>query len=102
MLVIGDACMDEVTGKAKGGVARAEALSPDKRKEIAKKAAATRWDDSIPEATHIGELKIGDLSLPCAVLPDGTRLISQGGLTTAFGPVTGGWQSRKRASDEDA
>jgi hypothetical protein len=30
-------------GGAKGGKARAESLSPRKRKEIAKKAAAARW-----------------------------------------------------------
>jgi len=30
-------------GAAKGGKARAEALSPKKRKAIAKKAAAARW-----------------------------------------------------------
>jgi P63C domain len=90
---------DVPSGKARGGHARAEALPPETRKEIAKKAARARWDD--PVATHIGELKIGDLILPCAVLPDGTRVISQGGIATAFGPVTGGWQMRKRASDED-
>jgi hypothetical protein len=92
---------DEVTGRAKGGHARADALAPEQRREIAKKAAKARWDDSIPMATHIGELKIGDLVLPCAVLPDGTRVISQGGITTAFGPVTGGWQARKRVADGD-
>jgi len=30
-------------GAAKGGIARAEALSPRKRKQIARKAAAARW-----------------------------------------------------------
>ena len=30
-------------GGLKGGKARASALSPEKRKEIAKKAAAKRW-----------------------------------------------------------
>lgn len=30
-------------GGLKGGKARAESLSPEKRKEIAKKAAAARW-----------------------------------------------------------
>lgn len=85
-------------GKAKGGIARAESLTPEQRKEIAKKAAKARHET--PTATHIGELVIGDVTLPCAVLPDGTRLISQGGMTTAFGPVTGGWQMRKRAADE--
>jgi hypothetical protein len=36
-------------GGAKGGKARAEALSPQKRKAIAKKAAKARWSKS--EAT---------------------------------------------------
>ncbi len=93
--------MSEVKGKAAGGKARANALNAKSRKFIAKKAAAARWDSSIPVATHIGELKIGDLVLPCAVLPDGTRVLSQGGITTAFGPVTGGWQARKRAAEDD-
>ena len=32
--------------KSKGGRARAEALTPERRAEIAKKAAATRWKTS--------------------------------------------------------
>lgn len=101
---IGDSVAEnEVTGRAKGGVARAEALSDSKRKEIARKAASARWDkaNDIPMAQHTGELKIGNAVLSCAVLPDGTRVLSQGGVTTAFGPVTGGWQKRKQA-DEDS
>lgn len=94
--------MNEPVGRAKGGKARANSLTAKDRKSIAKKAAASRWDTSIPVATHIGELKIGDLVLPCAVLPDGTRVLSQGGITTAFGPVTGGWQTRKKATDDDS
>jgi hypothetical protein len=91
----------EVTGRAKGGKARADKLSPEKRTEIARKAALARGDMAkLPIATHIGELKIGSLDLPCAVLPGGTRVISQGGVATAFGPVTGGWQLRKRSADE--
>jgi hypothetical protein len=35
-------------GGAKGGAARAAALSPAKRKAIAKKAAQVRWNRSIP------------------------------------------------------
>jgi hypothetical protein len=93
--------VEKAVGRAKGGVARADALSAKQRKSIAKRAAESRWDTSIPVATHIGELKIGDLVLPCAVLPDGTRVISQGGMTTAFGPVTGGWHMRKRATADD-
>ena len=32
-------------GGLKGGKARAEALSPERRKEIARKAAAKRWEN---------------------------------------------------------
>ena len=35
-----------ITGKAKSGVARAAALTPERRTEIARKAAAARWSDS--------------------------------------------------------
>lgn len=34
---------DDINGKAKGGHARREALTPEQRKEIAKKAAEARW-----------------------------------------------------------
>lgn len=37
-------------GGAKGGPARAAALSPAKRKAIAKKAAAKRWSERVREA----------------------------------------------------
>jgi len=92
----------EITGRAKGGMARAESLTKNQRKEIARKAASARWDkaNDIPMAEYTGELRIGDAVLSCAVLPDGRRVLSQGGVTTAFGPVTGGWQKRKQA-DED-
>src|SRR5208282_4454024 len=75
------ACMsEEITGRAKGGHARAEALSAEERTETARRAARARWDETVPTATHIGELTIDDLVLPCAVLPDGTRVISQGAM----------------------
>lgn len=92
--------MDEPQGRARGGKARSDSQTPEERKALAKKAAAARWADDVPTATHIGELHIGDLALPCAVLPDGTRVISQGGVTTAFGPVSGGWQARQKVADE--
>ena len=33
-------------GGKKGGIARAESLTPERRAEIAKKAAAARWGDN--------------------------------------------------------
>lgn len=92
---------DKSSGKAKGGKARAQSLSSERRREIAEHAAAVKKEmASLPTATHIGELKIGELNLPCAVLPDGSRVISQGGIATAFGPVVGGYQLRKKSSEE--
>jgi hypothetical protein len=35
-------------GGLKGGKARAKKLSPEQRKEIAKKAASARWHESAP------------------------------------------------------
>jgi hypothetical protein len=68
----------------KGGRARAEALSPAERSEIASKAAAARWSPT-PRATHSGILKIADLSIPVFVLDDSTRVISGRGFTNALG-----------------
>jgi hypothetical protein len=79
--------MDGATGRAKGGVARADSLSSNQRTEIAKKAAAARWVD-VPQATHTGTLNIGDAEIPCAVLPDGTRLLTQAGFLGALGRST--------------
>lgn len=73
-----------VSAKVKGGIARREALSPERRAEIARMAAMKRWDKSIPKATHEGELHIGDLTIPCAVLEDGTRVLSESGITYAL------------------
>jgi P63C domain len=41
--------------------------------------------DKILKATHIGELKIGEKVLPCAVLEDGTRVLNQAGFLRAIG-----------------
>ena len=38
-------------GGLKGGKARAEALTPEKRKEIAKKAAEKRWKGTITQSS---------------------------------------------------
>ena len=50
-----------------------------------------------PEAAHEGTLKIGDLEIPCAVLEDGTRVLSERGVTKALGGKRGGshWLRRK-------
>jgi len=37
------------------------------------------------KATHAGEIKIGDIIIPCAVLADGTRILTQQGFLKAIG-----------------
>ncbi len=81
---------DKNESKAIGGRARSASLTPEQRKEIARKGAAARWSGgggggSAPKATHEGELKIGGAVIPCAVLDDGRRLITQSGFMLALG-----------------
>lgn len=88
---------DIVSPKAKGGYARAEKLTPEKRSDIAKQAASARWrGERILKATHAGELPIGNLILQCAVLEDGTRIVSRNAIFRAFGRT-----KRGRAKDEN-
>src|SRR5450631_2724167 len=76
---------DNATGRARGGIARAQALTPTERSEIAKKAAEVRWDgQSLPVATHRGKLNIGGVHIPCAVLENGKRVITENGITVAL------------------
>lgn len=71
--------------QVRGGQARAAKLSPERRREIAQKAIAIRWDPDILRATHEGVLRIGSVEIPCAVLRDGQRVITQKGFLQAIG-----------------
>jgi hypothetical protein len=82
-----DAMTPEESGR-EGGLARAQNLSPEERKEIAAKAARARWaanDNKLPKATHAGPWRVGDLEIQCAVLDDGTRVLTQQGVLVALG-----------------
>lgn len=75
-------------GSAKGGKARAEALTAEQRSEIARYAAEKRWESvtaALPKETHAGVLRIGDKEIPCSVLDNKTRVFSTRGLTRAVG-----------------
>ncbi len=80
---------DKNEAKAKGGHARALALSGQRKKQIAAKAAAARWI----KATHKGNFK-GDfgIDVDCYVLDDEakTAVISQRGMGEALGLSKGG------------
>lgn len=86
---------------SKGGKARAASLTPEERSEQARKAVTARWDkaEKAPKATHDGPLQIGDILFDCAVLEDGTRVISELAFTRAMGLYRSGTQYTRRDDD---
>lgn len=87
----------EPKGKSRGGAARAASLSPARRKEISEAAIeAKRQAADLPRATHGSAdrpLKIGDVEIPCYVLEDETRVLSQRGLMSGLGIAKGSTKS---------
>jgi hypothetical protein len=71
-------------GASRGGRARADRLSAEERKEIARRAAQARWGSMTLAAPHMGDLQIGGRKIACAVLEDDTRVVNQGTLLTAL------------------
>lgn len=71
--------------QSKGGLARAKSLSVQQRKSIAQKGSDARWGADLPQASHDGDLHIGDEDLLAAVLPNGKRLLAQGTFLKAIG-----------------
>lgn len=88
--------------KAKGGFARAEALSPEERKKIARKAAKARWKGgNAPVANYVGVIKFGEgLEFPCAVLSDGRRVLTETDFMAGLGIYRSGALSVRRRGAE--
>jgi len=76
-----------VPARAAGGTARAAALSGDERREIARKAAEARWARHLPQATHQGVFRFGDIEIEVAILEDGQRVITQSGFMVGLGRI---------------
>lgn len=109
------------TGASKGGKARASVLTPEERKEIARKAVRTRWakakgipvedvgqvspppaettpvaksGDSLPVSLFQGTLEFGDIPFSCHVLDNYKRVIAQREVVRALtGKVSGDLKS---------
>jgi hypothetical protein len=81
-------------GRAKGGKARMQAMSPEQRKAQAQKAASARWaKGNVLKATHGSPdhpLRIGNIEIDCYVLEDGTRVVTQRSMIKAMGLTRGG------------
>jgi hypothetical protein len=94
-------------GASKGGLARAKALTPEERSEIARAAVQERWaregKEPLPRATHAGPLKISDIEFDCAVLEDKARVVSEQKFMAALGMYRSGALSvRRKTSDTGA
>ena len=76
-------------GRAIGGRARAEALTSEQLSAIGAKGAAARAEYQKLPLAEFGHpdrpLRILDAEIPCYVLADGTRVLTQGGLLSALG-----------------
>jgi hypothetical protein len=71
--------------RVRAGDARAKALAPERRTEIARLAASARWDGALPVAEHEGDFPLGGAPISCAVLKNGTRIITQATFLRALG-----------------
>ncbi|MCP5059367.1 MAG: hypothetical protein GY937_21905 [bacterium] len=84
---------------SKGGKARAQKLTKEERQEIARKAAEARWGVSTPRAAYGSPdrpLRIGEIEIPCYVLEDGRRVLSQRGMQTGIGLSRSGGKAGAR------
>jgi hypothetical protein len=85
----------EESPQSKGGKARSNALSRERRSEIAKTSATARWAAvaAIPKAEFASggsPLKIGEIEFDCFVLNNSQRVISQRGMFRGLGVTRGG------------
>jgi hypothetical protein len=96
-------------GRARGGYARARALSPEQRAESARQAALARWsreeedidpkledkellepEPAMPIARWRGTLNIVGLEVPCYVLDTGEKIIGRTSATELLTGIRGG------------
>lgn len=106
---------DEVSGKARGGRARAAKLTAEERSAIASQAAKKRWQEAtVSRASALtgykllqgfkNELNLAGTRLPCAVVqgPDGIRrVLTETGITNAIlGTRSGASKRLKKAAEE--
>lgn len=100
--------MSLLEGKAKGGAARAAALTPEQRKEISETALAEKKRRAaLPKVIKKGgDLNLGGIAIPCAVIegPSGEpiRVITEHGITNALlGSRSGASKRLKKKAEDD-
>lgn len=77
--------------KVEAGIARAKALEPSRRSEIASLAAKARWEENLPKSVATGKpIQVADILVPCHVLDDGRRVIPTHGMLDTLHMARGG------------
>lgn len=86
-------------GRVRSGKATAEKMTPEQRKERSMKGVEARKARAdLPKVSYRGELKIGDIVMPCYVLDDKTRVLSGRGLQDALALVDDAPNNQKAGS----
>lgn len=73
---------------AKGGKARAKNMTPEARREAARRAIEARWNADVPQAicgSQDRPLVINGIEIQAYVLDNGTRVLTQGDFQEALG-----------------
>lgn len=95
------------SGRSRSGVARMERMTPEERKDLARKAAQIRWAQrsnananpedepviatpNMPTAKYKGVLNLVNMDIPCYVLDNGQRVIGRTSVTEMLTGVKGG------------
>lgn len=100
------------TGRAKGGIAKAEKLSPVEKHDLGKKMAEARWEkkrklQTLPSVVLKGsDLDLSGIKIPCAIVEshnggDPIRVLTENGITNALlGSRSGASKRLKKEADE--
>ena len=95
------------SGAAKGGIARRDAMTPEQRSAVARKAVRARWarakgqqaevlpPSDVPLAKHRGFLNLLGMEIPCYVLDNGQRVIGRTSATEMLTGIKGGGDLEK-------
>lgn len=85
--------MSDHSPQSMGGKARAIKMTPERRAEVARTAARSRWNNDLPKAVSGGEdrpIKVAGILVPCYVLDDGRRVIATSGMLDTLQLARGG------------
>lgn len=95
--------MSDETKQSKGGKARAGNLSREERSAIAAEGGRARAlaASKLPHVAYPGVLDMGGTPIPCAVLSDGQRVLSESGIAQAIlGGRSGASKRAKKAAQD--